>query len=80
MRYVVDLHLSIDENKTLQANEFYCSEGDLVPKIHSWIHKIKMETGYRETIIEKVLVNGEYDLVESVRNYRVVIDDSWIPF
>jgi hypothetical protein len=80
MRYVVDLHLSIDENKTLQANEFHCSEENLVPKIHAWFHKIKMETGYRETIIEKVVINDKFDIAESVREYKVVIDDSWIPF
>ncbi|NMH67302.1 hypothetical protein HF072_00595 [Bacillus sp. RO3] len=80
MRYVVNLYYSIDGNKTLQTNEFHCRKGDLVLKIHSWIRKIKMETGYRETSIEKVIVNEEYDIAETVRNYKVVIDDSWIPF
>ena len=80
MRYVIHLYLSIDGNKTLRAKEFYCGKGILVSKVHSWIREIKMETGYRDTIIERVLVNGEFDIAESVRKYKVKTDDSWIPF
>ena len=80
MRYLINLDLSIDGNRTSQANEFYCTKGGLVSKVHSWIREIKMETGYRVIIIERVLVNDEFDISESVRKFKVETDDSWIPF
>ena len=80
MRFVVNLHLDIDGNRTLINNEFFCDKKMLLPKIHSWLRDIKMETGYRKTIIEKVLVNSEHDIAEEVSKYKQPVKNEWLPF
>jgi hypothetical protein len=35
--------------------------------IHKWIHKIRMEYGYRDMEILSIIVNGDEDVTENFR-------------
>ncbi|MEW8986495.1 MAG: hypothetical protein AB2401_05745 [Bacillus sp. (in: firmicutes)] len=41
-------------------------EEDIPMIAYQWIKKMKMETGFRPTIIEKVIWNNEKDITEQV--------------
>ncbi|MBY0098782.1 hypothetical protein [Mesobacillus maritimus] len=43
------------------------NKSDLSRSAYDYIQNIKRETGYRNTFIEKVVVNGTEDLTEEVR-------------
>ncbi|WP_248892086.1 hypothetical protein [Bacillus methanolicus] len=63
-------------NKLMQSGSFTVKKVENIPSIaHEWIRKIKRETGYRPTRIEKVFLNSEKDITEEVR----AIDEAPIP-
>lgn len=47
---------------------------------YKFIEQIKNETGHRDTVIEKVIYDGQNDITEITRQIRPVIDDSILPF
>ncbi|WP_248892213.1 hypothetical protein [Bacillus methanolicus] len=66
----------LESNKLMQSESFTVKKVENIPSIaHEWIRQIKRETGYRDTIIEKVLVNNEEDITKEVRE----IDEAPIP-
>ncbi|AGK52054.1 hypothetical protein B1NLA3E_01350 [Bacillus sp. 1NLA3E] len=55
------------------------SEEDTPIVAYEWIQQIKMDTGFRKTIIEKVTWNEENDITEIVKQLMpIVVDD--LPF
>lgn len=46
---------------------------------YQFIQDCKKETGYRDTLIEKVIYNGEKDITEIVRGIRPITHDD-LPF
>jgi hypothetical protein len=68
MRVVIEVHLNIQGTKLLKAGDFNLKYNQSVPEFaYEWIRQIKRHTGYRPTIIEKVLVNGDQDITAQVR-------------
>jgi hypothetical protein len=70
MKFNLNVVLNIEGTNVVQGGEFYAKRKEDIPGIaNEWIRKIKMDTGYRDTVIVEVLVNGETDITEEVRNY-----------
>jgi hypothetical protein len=80
VKYHVDLYVAIDGNRLNQSNTFYCDRSVLVVRVSEWLRKIKYDTGYRETVLESVMVNREFDIAEEVRRYRGQLTKVFLPF
>ena len=48
-------------------NEYRGSRERLDEFVHKWIHKVRMETGYREIEILSVIVNGDEDITDKFK-------------
>lgn len=80
MKYAVELMIVIDGNRMNCANTFYCGRSVLIAKVSNWVKEIIWEAGYRETKIERIIVNDNFDIAEEVNQWRVPVADTWIPF
>jgi hypothetical protein len=70
MKFNLNVVLNIEGTNVVQGGEFYAKrKEDIAGIANEWIRKIKMDTGYRDTVIVEVLVNSETDITEEVRNY-----------
>ncbi|KML06779.1 hypothetical protein [Rossellomorea marisflavi] len=68
MKVLVDLVLSIDGIHMRKGGEFDVRKrSDISLLICRWINQIKMDTGYRDTEIVSVYLDGSEDLTEEVR-------------
>jgi hypothetical protein len=71
MKFNLSVSLSIDGIGNKSGGTFYARANNEVVKVaYDYVRSIKMQTGMRHTVIEEVLVNGEYDITEDVKNYR----------
>ncbi|AIE61732.1 hypothetical protein [Bacillus methanolicus] len=76
MKIKLTVHLDVEDQKLLQFGDFTVrKEEDIPGTAYEWICEIKKETGYRDTCINKVIVNNEKDITEEVRE----IDEEPIP-
>ncbi|MDE3837960.1 hypothetical protein C0966_00875 [Bacillus methanolicus] len=76
MKFKLTVHINIEGNKLLRTGSFSVRMVEDIPHVaHEWIRAIKKETGYRKTIIEKVIYNGDQDITEKVQ----AIDEAPIP-
>lgn len=88
MKIHLEAHLIIDGNRTLHRGSFDVTKREFEAEPHftsgvvayRWIDEIKRETGYLDTIIELVKLNGTEDITETVKKIRPVVDDSSLPF
>lgn len=80
MRVNIQIHYNIEGSRGLSRGEFNLKEKDIPQFAHNWIERIKRETGYRKTIIEKVLVDNEKDIIEEVMKIGNVIPEDNLPF
>ncbi|MDF2791845.1 MAG: hypothetical protein K0S80_4947 [Neobacillus sp.] len=80
MKIILKVQLNIEGSRLTQGGEFTTRNKDDIPIVaFEWIQRIKMDTGYRKTIIEKITWNEENDITDDVRKIRKeVIDD--LPF
>jgi hypothetical protein len=68
MRVVIEVHLNLQGTRLSKGGEFNLKYNQSVAEFaYEWIKSIKRETGYRPTIIEKVLVNGDDDITDKVK-------------
>ena len=58
MNFNVEIKIRVDGIGIIQFNEFNGKE-KLVERIHKWIYEVHKQYGYREMVIEKILVNNE---------------------
>jgi hypothetical protein len=66
MRVVIDVHLNIQGTRLSKGGEFNLRNNQSIPEFaYEWIKNIKHDTGYRPTVIEKVLSNGD-DITDQV--------------
>lgn len=73
MKIILKVDLNIEGSREMKAGEFSVRKEDDIPAAaYSWIRSIKMETGCRETEIERVTWNQENDITDKVRK----IDDA----
>jgi hypothetical protein len=76
MKIILTVHLDIEGQKLMQYGDFTARrEEDISGIAYEWIQQIKRETGYRQTHIEKVIVDSEKDITEKVR----ALDEAPIP-
>lgn len=63
----LQLNLNIEGNRCSCGGDFKVWKEAEIPQLaFQWINKIKRETGYRTTIIEKVIWNNEKDITKDV--------------
>lgn len=46
---------------------------------YKFIEQIRKETGHMDTVIDKVILDGQHDITKVVRQIRPVVDDN-LPF
>jgi hypothetical protein len=84
MRITIDVHLIVNGTKSLKCGEFNVNKNeDIALFAYGWIKHIRRETGYygRQSIIEKVIVNGDQDITEQVKEIDAApIPDVDLPF
>jgi hypothetical protein len=68
MKFNVDVHLKIDGTGMFSGGSFTARRKSDIPGVaHQYIQEIKRETGFRPTLIEKVMVNGSEDITDKVQ-------------
>ncbi|WP_066385475.1 hypothetical protein [Neobacillus mesonae] len=68
MKFTLEVHLNIEDTGIFSGGNFYAKNKSEVPRVaYQFIQGIKQETGYRKTLIEKVIVNGTVDITEEVK-------------
>lgn len=82
MRIILEIHLNIDGNRLSRAGEFRVRKAEEIAGVaHEFIQSTKHETGHRQTVIEKVILNSEHDitdLVLEIENQPIQpLDDIW---
>jgi hypothetical protein len=82
MNVTIDLHLIIDGIRNGQSGVFRVRRKEDIPVIaHNWIMQIQRETGCRPTVIERVIVDGDKDITDLVREIdEAPISDIDLPF
>ncbi|MGJ7922093.1 hypothetical protein [Neobacillus sp. LXY-4] len=67
MHINLKVHLNIEGNRTMCGGDFKVWKEDDIPNLaYQWIKKLKMDTGCRKTVIEKVTWDNENDITEKV--------------
>lgn len=67
MKFILEVHLSIDGTGMVSSGPFKArGKSDIPRAAYQYIQEIKRETGYRTTIIEKVIINGEEDITDRI--------------
>jgi hypothetical protein len=67
MKFNVEVHLKIDGTGMFSGGPFTARRKSDIPLVaHQYIQEIKRETGFRATLIEKVMVNGTEDITDKV--------------
>lgn len=71
MKITINLHMIINGTRTMKCGDFYVKASEDIPKFaYNWIYQTRKETGYfgHQSIIEKVIVDGNKDITEAVKN------------
>jgi hypothetical protein len=87
MKVVIETILNIEGNRGMRRGEFFVHDRDfktdanfsVAVVAYEWIQHQMKETGYRETIIEKVTWNENNDITEDVKRIRPIVKDN-LPF
>jgi hypothetical protein len=84
MKASIDVHMIVNGTKSLKRGEFNVNRNeDIALFAYGWAKHIRMETGYfgLQSIIEKVIVNGDQDITEQVKGIDAApIPDVDLPF
>lgn len=76
MKVTIEVHLMINGIRNSLGGVFQVKRKEDIPRTaHNWIKQIKKETGYRPTVIERVVVEGDKDITDLVKE----IDEAPIP-
>lgn len=68
MYFNLEVHLCIEGTGVLSKGRFAARKKSEIPLVsYQVIRDLKRETGYRTTLIEKVIVNGTEDITEEVK-------------
>jgi hypothetical protein len=68
MYFNLEVHLCIEGTRMLSKGRFAARHKSEIPLLaYQVVRSIKRETGYRTTLIEKVIVNGTDDISEEVK-------------
>ncbi|WP_160718681.1 hypothetical protein [Bacillus sp. USDA818B3_A] len=67
MEFNLEVHLIIEGTGLASRGRFTARNKHEIPNVaHQYIQSIKLETGYRRTLIEGVIVNGTIDITDEV--------------
>ncbi|NHM31283.1 hypothetical protein [Neobacillus terrae] len=82
MNFNLEVQLRIDGTGVAQTGAFNARKAEEIPEVaYQFIQHIKRETGYRETIIEKVIINHDHDITDMVLEIEnrpiPKMDDVW---
>lgn len=67
MRFNLEVHLVIEGTGMLARGSFAARNKGEIPKVaYEYIENIKRETGYRTTLIQKVMIDGTQDITEKI--------------
>ncbi len=82
MKIVLKVQLNIEGNRSTKGGEFNVRREEDIPQLaYDWVKYTKKETGYRKTIIEKVIWDEDNDITELVRQLdNAPIPDIDLPF
>jgi hypothetical protein len=76
MEFNLEVQMKIGGTGVLSGGRFRAHNQKEIPKVaHQYIRQIKYDTGYRDTVIEKVTVDGTEDITSAV----IEIDTQAIP-
>jgi hypothetical protein len=76
LRFNMEVHLIIEGTGTLSRGIFTArNKSEIANVAYQFIQNIKRETGYRTTLIHKVIIDGTKDITEEVKE----IDNRLIP-
>jgi hypothetical protein len=78
MRITINVHMIVNGTRSLKRGAFNVNKNENIALFaYGWIKHIRRETGYygRQSIIEKVIVNGDQDITDQVK----AIDQAPIP-
>ncbi|MFB3162550.1 hypothetical protein ABLO26_14380 [Neobacillus sp. 179-J 1A1 HS] len=68
MYFNLEVHLCIEGTRMLSKGRYAARRNSEIPLLaYQVVRSIKRETGYRTTLIEKVIVNGTEDITEEVK-------------
>ncbi|MFB3166625.1 hypothetical protein P5G62_005840 [Neobacillus sp. 179-C4.2 HS] len=68
MYFNLEVHLCIEGTRMLSKGRYAARRNSEIPLLaYQVVRSIKRETGYRTTLIEKVIVNGTEDISEEVK-------------
>ncbi|WP_370225311.1 hypothetical protein [Cytobacillus sp.] len=88
MRVVIQTILNFEGNRGFRNGEFHVRDSEfkkdpnfaVAVVAYEWIQQQKRESGYRETIIEKVTWNEQNDITQIVREIEPVLPEDDLPF
>lgn len=88
LKVIIETRLIIEGNHNMRRGEFFINDREFKADpdfavsviAYEWIERQKAETGYRDTIIEKVVWNEVNDITDLVKQIRPIepVDD--LPF
>ncbi|MGG1678131.1 hypothetical protein ACIFOT_20690 [Neobacillus sp. NRS-1170] len=68
MEFLLDVNLTIDGSGVSSSGYFYARNKSEIPKVaYQFIQDKKWESGFRKTVIKKVIVNGSEDITQVVK-------------
>lgn len=87
MKINLNIQLNIEGTKSIRGGSFpvntqeFKDNPDFTVAViaYQFIQDCKKETGFRDTVIEKVIYDGDKDITEIVKEIRPVIQDD-LPF
>jgi hypothetical protein len=67
VEFNIDFYINIEGTSNVLKGSFKARNKRDIPRVaYEYIKSVKHETGYRPTVIEKVIVNGSEDITDSV--------------
>lgn len=68
MEFMLDVYLRIEGSGVYSSGYFFARNKNEIPKVaFQFIQDNNRESGYREMVIEKVIVNGAEDITKAVK-------------
>lgn len=67
MTYSLEMKMRIEGFGVTRFSEYKGSKQHLNDHVHKWIHKVRMETGYRDMEILIITVNGDEDITNDFK-------------
>jgi hypothetical protein len=68
VKFILEVHLIIEGTRMVSSGPFKARNRNDIPRAaYQYIQEIKRETGFRTTVIEKVIIDGEEDITDKIK-------------